>query len=269
MWILTMETTGPMASVAIINEEGAIWEKVGEKGYNHLTSLIPMTKSLLEENALVPGDISAVAASVGPGSFTGIRIGVSTARAFSQSMGIPCISIPTLQTFLYNGKGDKGGNEDKDDKDGKDGKDGNEGKEYQECNEDQRMLVCPIIDARRDQLYGAAFYKGKTLVEEAAYSLGDYLERIGSLERGHWKEAIFYGDGISRYGDSIKVWAKEMGIRISFADEDRRYQRARWGALIAKEGWDKGMFLSYNELMPQYMRLAEAEQKLKAGTLHV
>jgi tRNA threonylcarbamoyladenosine biosynthesis protein TsaB len=257
MWILTMETTGPMASVAIINEEGTIWEKVGEKGYNHLTSLIPMTKSLLEENGLAPRDISAVAASVGPGSFTGIRIGVSSARAFSQSMGIPCISIPTLQTFLYNCG------------EGKESKEGKEGHENHENHEDQTKLVCPVIDARRDQLYGAAFYKGEALVEEAAYSLGDYLERIGSLERKPWKEAIFYGDGISRYGETLDSWGKEMGIGIIFAGEDARYQRARWGALIAKSQWDKGILLSYNELMPRYMRLAEAEQKLKAGTLHV
>lgn len=257
MWILTMETTGPMASVAIINEEGTIWEKVGEKGYNHLTSLIPMTKSLLEENYLVPKDISAVAASVGPGSFTGIRIGVSSARAFSQSMGIPCISIPTLQTFLYN------------DGEGEEGYEDFEGKEDHEDHEDQRKLVCPIIDARRDQLYGAAFYKGEALVEEAAYSLGDFLERIGSLERKPWKEAIFYGDGISRYGETLESWAKEKGIGVDFAEEERRYQRARWGALIAKAQWDKGALLSYNDLMPEYMRLAEAEQKLKAGTLHV
>ena len=257
MWILTMETTGPMASVAIINEEGTIWEKVGEKGYNHLTSLIPMTKSLLEENGLAPRDISAVAASVGPGSFTGIRIGVSSARAFSQSMGIPCISIPTLQTFLYNCG------------EGKESKEGKEGHENHENHEDQTKLVCPVIDARRDQLYGAAFYKGEALVEEAAYSLEDYLDRIGSLERKPWKEAIFYGDGISRYGETLESWAKEMGIGIAFADEDARYQRARWGALIAKARWDKGILLSYNELMPRYMRLAEAEQKLKDGTLHV
>jgi tRNA threonylcarbamoyladenosine biosynthesis protein TsaB len=242
MWILTMETTGPMASVAIINEDCEIRERVGEKGYNHLTSLIPMTKALLEENSLVPGDISAVAASVGPGSFTGIRIGVSSARALGQALGIPCIRIPTLQTFLYNGKlGD----------------------------DDQSNLICPILDARRDQLYGAVFFKEQVLVEEGAYSLNDYLGEIGKIDKSICDRAIFYGDGISRYGEIVDLWAKSQGIWVNFAQEEQRYQRASSGALIAKSQWDHCRLVSYNELLPEYMRLAEAEQKLKDGTLHV
>jgi tRNA threonylcarbamoyladenosine biosynthesis protein TsaB len=248
MWILAMETTGLMASVAIINEDSAIRELVGEKGYNHLTSLIPMTKTLLEENGLIPQDISAVSASVGPGSFTGIRIGVSSARAFSQSLEIPCIAIPTLQTFLYN---HKLSHHDK-----------------ISCDKEAK-LVCPILDARRDQLYGAVFYEGRVLVEEGAYSLSDYLERIKNLDKKVFKNAIFYGDGITRYGQTIESWAIENGIDILFAPEEQRYQRARSGALIAKSRWDEGRVLSYNELLPEYMRLAEAEQKLKAGAIHV
>jgi len=242
MWILTMETTGPMASVAIINDDCEIREKVGEKGYNHLTSLIPMTKALLEENGLIPRDISAVAASVGPGSFTGIRIGVSSARALGQSLGIPCIRIPTLQTFLYNG---------------------------QVGHDEQSNLICPILDARRDQLYGAVFFKDQILVEEGAYSLSDYLGRIGNLEKGICDRAIFYGDGITRYCEKVDLWAKSQGIKVTFAEEEQRYQRASSGALIAKAQWDHCKLLSYNELVPEYMRLAEAEQKLKDGTLHV
>lgn len=248
MWILAMETTGPMASVAIINEDLEILEIVGEKGYNHLTSLIPMTQTLLEDNKLKPKDISAVAASIGPGSFTGIRIGVSSARAFSQSLNIPCIPIPTLQTFLYN---HRLGHQDR--------------KSYEE----EAKLVCPILDARRDQLYGAVFYEGRALVEEGAYSLSEYLVRIAKLNKDYYKNAIFYGDGISRYGSTIESWGKENGLDILFAPEEQRYQRARSGALIAKSLWDKGKVLSYNELLPEYMRLAEAEQKLKAGTIHV
>lgn len=247
MWILAIETTGPVASVALINENCEIKEKLGEKGYNHLTSLVPMTKLLLEENGLTPEDLTGVAASVGPGSFTGIRIGVSTARAFGQSLGIPCLRIPTLQTFLYNSGIAK---------------------------EEQRKLLCPILDARRDQLYGAVFYKGETVVEENAYSLNEYLNIIANLEVDGLKVAgtsgaFFYGDGISRYSDAITLWGKDQKTQIYFAEEEEKYQRASSGAIIAKQQWDEGKQLSYNDLLPEYMRLAEADRKLKDGTLHV
>lgn len=242
MWILAMETTGPIASVALINENGEIKEKQGAMGYNHLTSLIPMTKALLEENKLTVKELAAVGVSVGPGSFTGIRIGVSSGRALSQSLGIPCLRIPTLQSFLYNGKLLPG--------------------------EEQR-LVCPILDARRDQLYGAAFCKGKILVAEGAYSIGEYLARLRTLDGKNYDQAIFYGDGISRYSDTINLWGQAQGIQVIFADDKERYQRASSGAIIAKAQWDSGKHLSYNQLLPEYMRISEAEQRLKDGTLNV
>lgn len=242
MWILAFETTGPMASVAIINENNEIKEKVGEKGYNHLTSLIPMTKLLLEESGLSPQDLSGVAASVGPGSFTGIRIGVSSARALGQALGIPCLRVPTLQTFLYNSKG---------------------------SFDEELRLLCPVLDARRDQLYGAVFYKGQILVEEGSYSLSDYLNRIGSLAIKDCDQAIFYGDGINRYNEAITSWGNSNKIKVFFAKEEEKYQRASSGAIIAKDQWEKGNHISYNDLLPEYMRLPEAEQKRIAGTLNV
>jgi tRNA threonylcarbamoyl adenosine modification protein YeaZ len=125
MKILTIETTGPIASVALLEEE--ITEIQGEKGYNHLTSLIPMTQQLLEQRGLSLGELTAIGVSVGPGSFTGIRIGVSTARALGQVAGLPLIAIPTLETFRFHGE------------------------------EDDSVLRCAILDARRDQVYGACF----------------------------------------------------------------------------------------------------------------
>jgi tRNA threonylcarbamoyladenosine biosynthesis protein TsaB len=258
MWILTLETTGAITSVALINEKAEIKEKQGEERLNHLTSLIPMTKLLLEENALRPKDLSAIAASVGPGSFTGIRIGVSTARALSQSLEIPCLQIPTLQTFLYNG--------------GNAIDQANQEKiiEKHDLKKDERFnLVCPILDARRDQLYGAVFYKGKALVEEGAYSINEFLDRIGNLDLSAGSEAIFYGDGISRYSDIITLWSQSQKLKVAFAPEEHRHQRASSGAVIAKAEWDKGKLLSYNHLVPEYMRISEAESRLKDGTLHV
>ena len=126
MYILALETTGAHASVAIINEEGKIAEKVSDSVLNHLQNLMPMTKELLDEQGLSIGDMTAIAASQGPGSFTGIRIGVSSARALAQVTGIETVAVPTLKAFAYNAP----------DFDG---------------------LICPVFDARRSQVFAAAY----------------------------------------------------------------------------------------------------------------
>ena len=87
MYILALETTGAHASAAIIDEKGTVFEKRSEEVLNHLQSLLPMVKELLEENKLQLDDMTVIAASKGPGSFTGIRIGVSSARALAQALG--------------------------------------------------------------------------------------------------------------------------------------------------------------------------------------
>ena len=95
MYILAIETTGPLGSVAIIDENGKIKQAVSGEEMNHLKDLMPMAQRLTSELGITPGDLTAVAASVGPGSFTGIRIGVSTARALSQALGIPAAGVKT------------------------------------------------------------------------------------------------------------------------------------------------------------------------------
>lgn len=198
MNILAIETTGTTASVAIINESGDVWEEASDAKLNHLQFLMPMIDKVLEQSQLQIDDLTAIAASEGPGSFTGIRIGVSSARALAQALNLPCISVPTLKTFLYN--------------------------------QDYDGIVCPLFDARRSQVYGGAYQwicdtgnsvpqnmKIREVVEGKAYDLEEILEILKSaiLDQGicshKRREKISGSEKNEIGGNSAEFEKNEMG----------------------------------------------------------
>ncbi len=224
MYILALETTGAHASVAVINEEGKVFEKSSDAVLNHLQHLMPMTQELLREAGLQLGDMTAIAASQGPGSFTGIRIGVSSARALAQVTGIETIAVPTLKAFAYNMPEFEG-------------------------------LICPVFDARRSQVYAGAYKwtdgEIEEIVEGAAYALDEFLEKTeaAGLPR------MFFGDGIKAYADRFE--------EEEIAPENIRFQLASSAAKLAKNMYEDGQAVHYEDLKPNYMRKAEAERKLE------
>lgn len=224
MYILALETTGAHASVAIIDEKGNVREKRCEGVLNHLQYLMPMTDELLKENKLQLSDMIAIAASRGPGSFTGIRIGVSSARALAQVLDIKTIGVPTLKAFAYNMPEFQG-------------------------------LICPVFDARRNQVYAGAYKWIEGRIEEiipgAPYTIDLFLEKV--KETG--EERLFFGDGTKAYSDWFQ--AQEL------APEEFRLQSAASVARLAKDMAQEGLAANYEALKPDYMRKAEAERKLE------
>ena len=144
MYILAIETTGAFASVALAEcgesrggAECRILAHVeGHDRYSHLQNLTPQIGQVLSDAGISVDDLSAIAVANGPGSFTGIRIGVSTARALSQVKGIPCVPVSSLEALAMRA-GAKAG-----------------------------RLICPILDARRSQVYGGGY-----LIEEVILTL--------------------------------------------------------------------------------------------------
>lgn len=237
MNILAIETTGAEASVAIINEKGEVFMEASDQKMSHLQNLMPMTDILLQKCGMSIDDVDYIAVSEGPGSFTGIRIGVSTARALAQALGIETISVPTLKSFLYNVPEYKG-------------------------------IICPIFDARRSQVYGGAYqWTGeggyREVVAGAAYDLHELLEK---LEAAAADEITFFGDGIAPYSDQILKWqdsSLNSDIRVFFAEDDVKLQKASSVARLALENLEAGKVKGVNDLKPVYMRKAEAERKLE------
>jgi tRNA threonylcarbamoyladenosine biosynthesis protein TsaB len=257
MYILVFETTGKHASVACIDEAGNITFKKSENALSHLQSLMPMSELLMSECQLTIDDISSVAVSAGPGSFTGIRIGVATARAIAQAKGISCISVPTLESFVYNVEGFRG-------------------------------VVCPVFDARQSQIYAGGFNlksllpRGLPFMKEekhddslytqevvpgGAYGISEFLMKLHSkIGDFGFSEAMFFGDGIELYRDEIEKWQQSSltgDIQISFAPEDKREQTSSSVAKLALKLYNEGKQISYQDLKPIYMRKAEAERKLE------
>ncbi len=239
MYILAIETTGPHGSVALISDKACFAaHRESKESMSHLKDLMPMIKDMMEEVEADENDIYAIACDVGPGSFTGIRIGVSTARALAQIWGVPCIKVSSLSSAILKKRP--------------------EGMDFSDT------VVCVILNARRRQVYG--FIDG--YLEEGPWMIDDVI-RISKEEIRGTKEILFYGDGIDSYGDILREAFEGTDVRYRFAPEEIRYQDAYEIAQAGLLRYNVGQTVEYKELLPEYMREAEAETKLKAGELPI
>ncbi|MBQ3123031.1 MAG: tRNA (adenosine(37)-N6)-threonylcarbamoyltransferase complex dimerization subunit type 1 TsaB [Firmicutes bacterium] len=238
MYILAIETTGPHCSVALINETGHGAARVSQGTLNHLTNLTPMIKEILEYYQVEVGDLKAIAVSQGPGSFTGIRIGVTTARALCQAKNIPAIAVPTLESFAYADKNYKG-------------------------------IIVPMFDARRSQVFAGAYRWNGGYIEQVvkgdAYNLADFLEKLASsindiTDDEMLREVTVYGDGAEAYGERVDEYLDAKDITTVL---NGTTQHAKYIAKLGLELYNAGKTLEYGQLHPEYMRKAEAERKLE------
>jgi tRNA threonylcarbamoyladenosine biosynthesis protein TsaB len=243
MVILAIETTGMHASVAIIDERGQPVEETSDKKLSHLQNLIPMIDDLLDKCKLSIDDVTCIAVSQGPGSFTGIRIGMATGKALAQALGILTIGVPTLQSLCFNVP-------------------------------DFNGLVLPIFDARRNQVYAGAYYwEGGQVIkamEDEAIGLSEYLKKVDNLRVKMGCPVLFMGDGIEPNLGELKEWAIETkrllpndDISRILADPAVRMQKASSVAKLALRIAIDGGANSFELMNPVYLRKAEAERKLK------
>ncbi len=259
MKLLAIESTGAMASVAMIDEQGNVTVQRSEQTMNHLQHLIPMIQQLLTNCESTMGDITGILVSEGPGSFTGIRIGMATAKALAQVKQLPVAAVPTLRSFAYH-------------------------------KIEENIVVCPVFDARRDQIYAGAYvwqraavdaagaeanananaFQPRQLVADGAYGLQAFLSAVKTaifdLEM-ELKAVRFFGDGLVRYGEDILRWGEELraqtGVTVEFAEEAQRFQDARSVALLGRELFLRGKQRRFDEIQPVYLRQAEAQRKLE------
>ncbi len=165
MLILGLDTTGNTLSVALSEDEKILGEMSLNDTKKHSVTLMPAISSLLSVLGRDLSAIDMIAVSAGPGSFTGIRIGLATATGLAQALRIPLAQIDTLSGLLENVFFDG--------------------------------TICAIMDARRDQVYAAAKNKEKTLVPSCATGILSLMDRLGD------GPVMFVGDGVDRYSDLI------------------------------------------------------------------
>lgn len=239
MYILALETTGKYGSAAVISSDGKVFSASSQNEMNHLQDIINITDKALHLAGIGKADLTHIACSVGPGSFTGIRIGVTTARTLSQFLNLPAVPVPTLLAMA------------------------------ERCSRTATSSSCPLIlatiNARRHQTY-AGLYRvdsnGLSVVsEERQYMIEEILE----IAKKTGEKIYVTGDGIDAYQDIIE---NTLGAdSFVLADEQLRYQSAESVARVALESALSGSTISFDKLLPNYMRLSEAEQNLQSGNL--
>ena len=236
MLILAIETTGPLASVALT--DGKTYKQlINDSDYSHLEETVPMVKKLMEQEGVKPDELDAVAVSRGPGSFTGVRIGMATAKGLALIWKKPVICVPTLESFAYG-----------------------------ETSEGPGTVLAPMFDARRSQTYAAAFVRADDgsvteIIPGAACDTDEFFAMLAALFPEHPKleRVKFFGDGIKAFSEKIEAF----GYPNSCAPEGERFQTADKVARLAVKMFEEGRVTDTYSCEPDYMRLPEAERKLK------
>lgn len=200
-------------------------------GLTHSQTLMPMVENLLRASNVSMQEIDALAVNAGPGSFTGVRIGVSAVKGLAFTSNLPCISISTLESMAEN------------------------------VPLDADTVVCGVMDARCQQVYTALFTADEhggviRLSEDEAISIADLGERLKALD----KHVILIGDGSELCYRTLHASLPN----IALAPVSARMQNAVGTALVAERMYRQNQVLTADELLPTYLRLPQAERELKS-----
>ena len=223
MRILAVDTSSAVASAAICDDDKLICETSLNNKLTHSQTIMPIIDGVFKMSELKPKDIDIFAVSNGPGSFTGLRIGVTTIKELAHAAGKPVAGVNTLEAMAYN---------------------------IPFCGQ----IISPIMDARREQVYNAfyTFENGriKELVPPRAIALAECLEEL----KKEGQKVIFLGDGVPVFRDRIKEC---LGDMVSFAPQNLNMQHA---AAVCEAAKYKET-INYAQLVPTYLRKSQAERE--------
>lgn len=223
MIILGIETSTKTCSIALTDGKKLRDEISLHLGLSHSERVIPLLDEILKRNGMAIKDIDGIAVSIGPGSFTGIRVGVSTARGLAQSLNIPLVGIPSLDGLAFG-------------------------------METSGELVCPMIDALRREIYTALYDGRKRLTPHQLIGIEDWLKIL--KDKG--ETILFLGEAVDLYENLIKNFLKK---KAKIVKKERRYVSAARVAELGLEKLVSGEGKKYDEVFPLYIRRAEAEVK--------
>ena len=223
MLLLAFETSAKAASVALFEGNTLLGEQYQNTGLTHSQTLLAMAESLLAQCGKTAQMVEGVAVANGPGSFTGVRIGVAAAKGFAWGAEIPIFGVSTLEAMalglgIYEG------------------------------------FVCPVMDARRAQVYNALFYVNQgvltRITEDRAIALADLGEELKKLD----KPVFLVGDGSMLCYNTLK----ETVSQLILPPEERMHQRAVGVGLAAQK---QEIPDNPSGLSPNYLRLSQAERE--------
>ena len=223
MKLLAIDTSGPVCGVAILTEAGIAYECAAVNKLTHSTNLMPMVEAAFASTGLSIQDMDRLAVVTGPGSFTGVRIGVSTAKGLAHGADKPCVAVDALEAMAA-GAGEFSG------------------------------VICPIQDARAGQVYGAAFAAGEQrperLMEDIPLKIEEYAAAIQSMG----DRFLFLGDGMPVQRAKLQAL---LGDAAVFAAPQQAYLRPASVAYLGSQITEE---MDYLALMPMYLRAPNAER---------
>ncbi|MDE0011644.1 MAG: tRNA (adenosine(37)-N6)-threonylcarbamoyltransferase complex dimerization subunit type 1 TsaB [Candidatus Poribacteria bacterium] len=223
MKILGIDTSTPIGSVALIDDDNVVAEHTLNIVRAHSSRLMPAIDSVLKWGDITVNDLDGCAVGIGPGSFTGIRIGVATIKSICYAVDKPIVGVSTLEAIAYNLRW-------------------------------SNSIICPLLDARRSETYGAIF-EGNTnwerLSEDLCLPIDALLDRI---KEGTPADCVinFVGDGLATYGDAVR---ENLGDRVHFADAIFNVPRGATIAYLGAQRLQQGDSDSYWTLVPNYVRV--------------
>lgn len=238
MKILAIDSSGLVASVALVEDDVLRAEYVINDKKTHSQTLLPMLEDLRERIDLELDTVDAIAIAAGPGSFTGLRIGSATAKGLGLALQKPLVEVPTLEALAYNLYGtDK--------------------------------LVCPMMDARRSQVYTGLYeyrrqgesYELCALQEQCVVEVAQIVELCNQLGR----EVIFLGDGVPVYDTQLR---ERIRVPYCLAPAHLNRQRAGSVAALGAVYASRGQTVSAAEHQPIYLRKSQAEREREEANDH-
>ncbi len=225
MWLLSIDTATKITGLALHQDGQLVAESFLHTAKTHSERLMPMILQLLENAGLCFADLNAVAVASGPGSFTGLRIGMATAKGIAQVRNLTLVGVNTLDALAQHGL-------------------------------NYNALVCPILDARKNEVYNAIYHsklgKQERVSEYRAITPEDLLQELKSGQ----ESILFVGDGVATYKQLI---LDTLGDRALFLPQNMSLPRGSHIGALAIKRLEAGEEDNLYSLKPFYIRLSEAE----------
>ena len=223
MKVVGIETSGLIGNIAVCDGDTVVGKKTYGKNFSHGKEIVSSLESIFNEIKWDPNDIDLIAVSIGPGSYTGLRIGVTCAKTLAYGLGKPVIDVPTLDVLVEN------------------------------VEDNNAKTICPVIDAKRKSVYACIYDRNNNNIKRVT----DYLiisphSLIDMLP----ESTLIFGDGVEPYKNIFEQ------KKITIAENEKLgVADAANVARLGMERYEQGMRCEINSLVPLYLRKSEAEEK--------
>ena len=227
MKILAVDTATQSCSVAVTDQRQLLAELTIANGRTHSRHLMHLIENVFEMAGLKVEQVDGFAATIGPGSFTGLRIGISAVKGLAYALHKPMVGISSLEALAW------------------------------QCSQTP-FLICAIIDARKKEVYSCRYrFKNRILIKEGR----EQVASPGHILQGINEPCVFVGNGAVLYQQMI---AAELGELAHFADDNRHIIRATTIAGLSLARIDQISAADLKFLVPRYIRKSDAELKIKS-----